>query len=134
MLAEAQTECPVALLCYCLMPNHWHLVVTPAGDGDLSRFVGWLTLTHTQRLHAHRHTTGSDHVYQGRFKSFAIEADEHLLAVCRYMERTPLRAGLVERAVLWRWGGCGGVTERGSNRCWSWRRDRYCGRTIGCRG
>jgi putative transposase len=103
VLAEAQAECPVPLLGYCVMPNHWHLVLAPVGDGDLSRFVGWLTLTHTQRLHAHRHTAGSGHVYQGRFKSFAVEADEHLLTVCRYVERNPLRAGLVERAELWRW-------------------------------
>src|SRR5438093_578432 len=56
VLGEAQAVHPVPLLAYCLMPNHWHLVLAPVGDGDLSRFVGWLTLTHTQRWHAHRHT------------------------------------------------------------------------------
>jgi putative transposase len=44
------------------------------------------------------------HVYQGRFKSFPVAADDHLLAVLRYVERNPLRAGLVERAEDWRWG------------------------------
>ena len=44
------------------------------------------------------------HVYQGRFKSFPIAADEHLLAVLRYVDRNPLRAGLVRRAEEWRWG------------------------------
>ena len=44
------------------------------------------------------------HLYQGRFKSFPIAADEHLLAVLRYVERNPLRAGLVERGEQWRWG------------------------------
>jgi putative transposase len=104
VLAEAQDQCPVALLGYCVMPNHWHLVLAPEKDGDLSRFVGWLTLTHTQRRHAHRHTAGTGHLYQGRFKSFPVEADDHFLTVCRYVERNALRAGLVRRAEEWRWG------------------------------
>src|SRR5207247_366608 len=63
----------------------------------------WLTMTHSQRLHAHRHSAGSGHVYQGRFKSFPCQADEHLLAMLRYVERNALRANLVERAQDWRW-------------------------------
>lgn len=63
----------------------------------------WLTVTHTQRWHAHHHTSGTGPLYQGRFKSFPIEADEHLLTVCRYVERNALRAGLVRRAETWRW-------------------------------
>jgi len=73
VLEEAAARYPgVRILAYCLMPNHWHLVLHPAKAGALSRFVGWLTLTHTQRWHAHRHTTGGGHVYQGRYKSFLI--------------------------------------------------------------
>jgi putative transposase len=63
-----------------------------------------LTLTHTQRWHAHHHTTGTGHLYQGRFKSFPVQTDDHLLTVCRYVERNPVRAGLVSHAELWRWG------------------------------
>jgi putative transposase len=85
------------------MPNHWHLIVWPRTDGELSRFVGWLTLTHTQRWHAHRRSAGSGHVYQGRFKSFPIQEDEHFLCVARYVERNALRARLVRRAEQWRW-------------------------------
>jgi putative transposase len=103
-LAEAQQEHPMRLLAYCVMPNHWHLVVWPERDRELSRFVGWLTLTHTQRRHAARGTVGSGHVYQGRFKSFPVEADDHLLVVCRYVERNAVRAGLVARAAEWPWG------------------------------
>ncbi len=77
------------------MPNHWHLVVWPRNDGELSKFVGWLTLTHTQRWHAHRRSTGSGHVYQGRFKSFPVQEDEHFYNVARYVERNAARAGLV---------------------------------------
>jgi REP-associated tyrosine transposase len=85
------------------MPNHWHLVLAPRKDGELSRFTGWLTLTHTQRWHAERGSRGSGHLYQGRFKSFPVEEDEHFLMVCRYVERNALRAGLVRRAEDWRW-------------------------------
>ena len=107
VLAEARAYCDVPLLAYCVMPNHWHLVVQPRADGDLSRFVGWLTLTHTQRWHAHYHDVGWGHLYQGRFKSFPVQEDDHLLTVCRYVERNPLRAGLVRRAEDWRWGSLG---------------------------
>jgi putative transposase len=103
VLAEAVTRTKTRLLSYCVMPNHWHLVVWPAEDGELSRFVGWLTLTHTQRWHAHRHSIGTGHLYQGRFKSFPVQDDEHLHTVGRYVERNALRANLVRRAEHWRW-------------------------------
>jgi putative transposase len=102
-LAQAVERTETRLLAYCLMPNHWHLVVWPRQDGELSRFVGWLTLTHTQRWHAHRNSTGTGHVYQGRFKSFPIQEDDHLYAVARYVERNALRANLTRRAEQWRW-------------------------------
>ena len=103
-LRDAQVEHPMRLLFYCVMPTHWHLVLWPERDRSLSPFVGWLTLTHTQRQHAYRHSTGSGHLYQGRFKSFAVESDEHLLTVGRYVERNALRVDLVGRAEDWHWG------------------------------
>lgn len=103
VLAQACDRVGMRLLAYCVMPNHWHLVVWPRGDGDLSRFMNWLTLTHTQRWHRHRNSVGNGHVYQGRFKSFPIETSEYLLTVCRYVERNPVRAGLVTRAEQWPW-------------------------------
>ena len=104
VLLQAVERSQTRLLAYCLMPNHWHLVVWPREDGELSRFIGWLTLTHTQRWHAHRHSTGSGHVYQGRFKSFPIQEDAHFYTVARYVERNALRANLARRAQQWRWG------------------------------
>lgn len=103
VLVEAKKRLPVRLLAWCVMSNHWHFVLWPRGDGDLSEFMRWLTVTHTQRWHAAHHTAGSGPLYQGRFKSFPIQEDEHLLSVLRYVERNALRANLVERADDWRW-------------------------------
>ena len=69
----------------------------------MTEFLRWLTLTHSQRLHAHRHTTGYGHIYQGRFKSFPIEQNQAALNVIRYVERNALRANLVDNAQEWRW-------------------------------
>ncbi len=81
----------------------WHLVLWPKEDDELSEFLRLLTVTHTQRWHAHYHSAGTGPVYQGRFKSFPIQQDEHLLTVCRYVERNTVRAGLLERAEHWEW-------------------------------
>jgi putative transposase len=104
ILRQAEAWRPMRLLAYCLMPNHWHLVLWPRNDGDLSAYLRWLTVTHVQRWHAHHHTSGSGSLYQGRYKSFPVQEDEHLLTVCRYVERNALRAGLVTRAEAWQWG------------------------------
>jgi len=103
VLLEAMAKHPIRLLGYCLMPTHWHFVLWPAKDDDMSRFLRWLTMTHTQRWHAHYHRTGTGHVYQGRFKSFPIEQDDHCYRVLRYVERNAMRARLVRRAEDWRW-------------------------------
>ena len=104
VLQEAVERTGMRVLGYCVMPNHWHLVVWPRQDGDLSKFMGWLTLTHTQRWHASHGTVGTGHLYQGRFKSFPVQEDEHFLTVCRYVERNALRANLVSLAEDWRYG------------------------------
>jgi putative transposase len=106
VLLLAHQRVPIRILDWCVMPNHWHLVLWPEKDGELTAFMRWLTLTHAQRWkHAHN-AVGHGHLYQGRFKSFPIESDAHLLTVLRYVEGNPLRAGLTERAEDWRWGSC----------------------------
>ena len=104
VLAEVQQRVPMRLLAWCVMPNHWHLLLWPQADGDLSNYMRLVTLTHTQRRHAHRATAGTGHLYQGRFKSFVVQHDAHFLAVARYVEANALSGGLVRRAEDWRWG------------------------------
>jgi putative transposase len=84
----------------------------PTRDHEVTDFLRWLTHTHTQRWHAHHHTAGTGHLYQGRFKSFPIQHDDHLLTVLRYVDRNPLRAGLVRRAESWRWSSLGHRQQR----------------------
>ena len=111
VMESALSAVPVRLLAYCLMPNHWHLVLWPRKDGDLGRFMQRLTTTHVRRWHAHRHSEGRGHVYQGVYKSFPVQDDRHFLLAARYVERNALRANLVERAEQWQW-------------CSLWRRER----------
>jgi len=92
---------------FCLMPNHWHLLVRPTADGQLPRWMQWLTVTHTHRWHKHHDTAGAGPVYQGRFKSFPVQTGEPFLIVMRYIEGNPLRANLVTRGQDWRWSSLG---------------------------
>ena len=111
VMIQARERFPaVRIAAYCLMPNHFHLVLWPRQDDALSSFMQWLSMTHTQRWRAHRSNAGRGHLYQSRFKSFPIEQDHHFLSVCRYVERNPLRAGLTwppntpdMRAEFWPW-------------------------------
>ncbi len=101
VLAQAQQRTPIDILAYCLMPNHWHLVLRPHGGDDLPRFMAWLCTTHVRRHHQHYHIRGGGHLYQGRFKSFPVQDDHYLLTVLRYVEANAFRADLVERAEDW---------------------------------
>ena len=103
---EAHLRVPIRVLDWCVMSNHWHLVLWPKEEGELTAFMRWLTLTHTQRWKSAHDAIGHGHLYQGRFKSFPIQQDSHLLTVLRYVERNPVRAKQVSRAEDWRWGSC----------------------------
>jgi putative transposase len=103
VLEEARHQVDMRLLAFCVMPNHWHLVLRPREDGDLSEYMGWLTNTHTRRWHLAHGTVGTGPLYQGRFKSFPVQEDGHFLTLCRYVERNALRANLVASADQWRW-------------------------------
>lgn len=104
LLKEAVNRFGMRLLAYALMPNHWHIVLQPKEDGDLSIFMQWLTLTHTQQYHVKTETIGHGHIYQGRYKSFLVDSDRYLLAVIKYVERNPVRARIVRTVESWKWG------------------------------
>ena len=102
-LEKTLETCPMRICSYCLMPNHWHLLLWPENDGDLGRFMQKLTVTHVRNWQEYRKKVGMGHVYQGRYKSFPVESNEYFYQVARYIERNALRAKLVPRAKQWRW-------------------------------
>ena len=131
-LEQAHQRVAMRTLAYCVMPNHWHLVLWPRADGDLAEFMRWLTVSHTQRWHAAHRTAGTGHVYQGRYKMFPVQArrvslagrrqgvldkGSSIWAVLRYVERNALRAGLAARAEQWRWGSLWRRTQGDADQC-----------------
>ena len=104
ILREGLARHQVPLVAYCILPNHWHLVLGRTGTTQLSRLMHWVTTTHAVRLHTRRRTVGEGPIYQGRFKAHAIESSGALLRVCRYVERNALSSQLVRRAQDWPWG------------------------------
>jgi putative transposase len=111
LLVECKQFVPMRILAYCLMPNHWHLVLWPEEDGQVTAFMQRLTVTHASRWNLQRQRSGAGHVYQGRFKSFPVETDEHYYALVRYVERNAARAGLVSRAEAWPWSSLWHLTR-----------------------
>jgi len=103
VLAEGIDRFSMRLCGYCIMSNHWHLVLWPAEDGVLADFMHWVTTAHTKRWHVAHGTTGTGHVYQGRFKSFPIQSNWRYLKALQYVEANPLKAGIVKTAEDWRW-------------------------------
>jgi putative transposase len=100
-LARTQDRYPFRLFGYCLMTNHFHLLLRPEPGQSISRILQSLTIAHTWRYHKRRRTSG--HVWQGRFKSPVIQDDSHLLVVLRYIEANPLRARMVADPADYRW-------------------------------
>jgi len=101
LMREAKQKYPVKIFAYCLMPSHFHMVLMPMRAEELSKWMQWLMTSHVRRYHRHYGTSG--HVWQGRFKSFVIQEDSHLLTVLRYVEGNPVRASLVKSAREWWW-------------------------------
>jgi putative transposase len=103
VLRDAKKRVPVRLAAFAVMPNHWHLILWPEHDKQLSQFMHWLTMTHTQRWHTSHGTTGTGPLYQGRYKAIPIQSDAHFLTAVRYVERNPVRGGLSKTPEGWRW-------------------------------
>ena len=100
-LAKAKDRYPFDLLGYCLMTNHFHLVLRPGPGESISRILQSVSVAHTWRHHKRHRSSG--HVWQGRFKAPPIEGGEHLLTVLRYVEANPSRAGMIADAADYPW-------------------------------
>lgn len=103
LLEEAKELVDIRIYAYCIMPNHWHLLLSPKENGKLSEYMKWLTNTHTRRWHTGHNTIGTGPLYQGRYKSFLVQKETYAQQVHRYIEQNPLRAKLTKKAEDWRW-------------------------------
>lgn len=101
VLLGARQKYSVKVLAWCLMPNHFHLLVQPEEAVQLNKWMQWVITTHVRRYHKHYGTSG--HLWQGRYKSFIVQGDEHLVTVVRYIEGNPVRAMLSPAAAQWPW-------------------------------
>lgn len=101
LMQQAREKFAVRIHAWCLMPNHFHLLVQPEQADQLNKCMQWLMTSHVRRYHSHYKTSG--HVWQGRYKSFIVQDDDHLLTVARYIEANPVRAGLSPTAAQWSW-------------------------------
>ena len=104
LLLETKELVDMSILAYTIMPNHWHLVLLPKNDGDLTTFMQRVSNSHTRKVHALTKTNGTGHLYQGRYKSFLVESNDYLLTLIKYVERNPVRAKLVKKCEDWQWG------------------------------
>jgi putative transposase len=115
-IARTLASCPMRICAYTLMPDHWHFLLWPEHKGDLSAFLQKLTITHVRNWQENRDRVGLGNVYQGRYRSFPVEAgsseggpssaggeSEYFYGVARYIEQNSLRTGLVKKADEWRW-------------------------------
>lgn len=92
----------IELHAYCLMPNHFHLLLVPLAEGSLSRFMHWVMTSHVRYYHRKNKTSG--HIWQGRYKSFMVQKESYYLSLLRYIEANALRAKLVNEAGAWIYG------------------------------
>jgi putative transposase len=107
LVAWAKTVCPVRIVAYCIMSNHWHFVFWVEIEWDVSAFLHRLTTTHAKRWRRRTGTEGNGHVYQDRFKGSSIFSERYYYNCLRYVEQNPLQAGLVRSAKEWRWSSLG---------------------------
>ena len=114
LLVEGQSIAPVQIFGYCLMPNHFHLLVKPATDTALSAYMQWVTGRYACDLRRQTRTIGHGHVFQRRFWSAPVEGRLAFLSVLRYVEANPRRAQLVRAAESWHWSS---LAERDHNTC-----------------
>ncbi len=109
-MAQACERLPLDIFGYCLMPDHFHLVIRPVEDGDLGHWMRRVLTMHAQRYHRVYETSG--HVWQGRYKAFPVQDGAHVTTILRYVERNPVRAKLVKSPERWKWSSLPGWLAR----------------------
>ncbi len=111
--AEAFAEAAVEVWAYCLMPNHVHIIATPASEDGLAKAMGGAHVRYTRSVNRREDWRGF--LWQGRFASFPMD-EGYLVRCARYVGLNPVRAGLVRRAIDWPWSSVRAHVERRHDR------------------
>jgi REP element-mobilizing transposase RayT len=115
LLRESSEKWNVKIAAYCLMPNHYHLLLqTP--HGNISRSMRHIDGVYTQRYNRLYGCDGQ--LFRGRYKSIVVDADEYLLQLVRYIHGNPVRAGLAKTADGYPWSSHSGYLSKGKG--WGW--------------
>ncbi len=101
VVAQGLERYDASLLAYCLMRNHYHLVVTTRREASLSLLMRHINGIYTQAFNRHHGLVG--HLFQGRFKAILVDTDSYLMELCRYVELNPVRAAMVASPADWPW-------------------------------
>lgn len=110
--AEALEKYPMKIYAYCVMPNHYHLLVSGHERGHFVRFFQWLNATHAKRTRIRAESIGKGAVYQSRYRAHAVKLNQVFLVVARYIERNPVRSGACTQPKEWRWSSAGQTNDR----------------------
>jgi putative transposase len=102
-LIQTASKLGLSIGAFCLMPNHWHIVINCSAIETLSSLFKNLSTSHATRHHTKYKTTGYGSIYQGRYKSIPIEDEIILGTICDYVELNPVRANLVSNSDEWKW-------------------------------
>jgi len=92
-------DCPLSVIAYCLMPNHYHFLLRPEIDDALSPFIQRLFNSYTQAFNKQQERSGT--LFQGRAKTILVDTDEYIIHLCRYIHLNPVEAGLVTHPGEW---------------------------------
>jgi len=121
IIAEVAYRIPIRILAYCIMRNHFHLLLWPYHGADLPVFMQTLMNTHINRYLRHYPPPSPGHIYQGRYKNPLVETGGAVIRVARYIEANGLSAGLVKRAEHYRWSSASpDATELGRPKLAEW--------------
>jgi putative transposase len=111
LVTEATRRVPMRILSYCVMRNHFHLVLWPYEGKDLSAYMQWLMNAQIHRYLSHYPPASPGHIYQGRYKNSLVQSDMSLLRVMRYVEANPVAAGIVRRAEHYKWSSASTLVD-----------------------
>ena len=103
LLQEGKDKNLVSIFGYCVMPNHWHILLQALSDNSVSTYMQWLQTTHVRRYRGFYGTVGHGHLYKERFRHVMIDNEASFLRELRYVEANAAKAYLTKRSEDWRW-------------------------------